>query len=286
MSFLTFLACGKARRDSRKPSSRCEWYMVLLRVHLVLKSKRGLPKNTVRYIILFLTWWFFSFIFFKTIRRISGKRLIKIRRIIASHVETEVSIWANTKYILCCFKKGLKKKGYKKILVNTNFPRRSEWKVDSDETISSNASLSDGDGYSLHRNTLSILLPTHLLPSTPLVLEDCPVTLHDLLCIFHICFISGWGGVWILLLSPILLLSLKDKLFTLSKTRSFYFNFGLCYSFWFALDGGNPETLGPSRLFASSSLSWWWAEPTDASEKRLINNWWQGSQSSCCLALT
>lgn len=96
-----------------KPFLRCEQYTALLQVHLVLKSKRGLPKNTAQYIILFLTWWFFSLIFFKTIRRISGKRLIKIRRIIASHVETEVSIWANTKYILCCFKKGLKKKGHK-----------------------------------------------------------------------------------------------------------------------------------------------------------------------------
>lgn len=108
MCFLLFLAYVRARRDSRKPSFRCEWYTVLVQVHLVLK--KGLPKNTVQYIILFLTWWFFSFIFFKTIRRISGKRLIKIRRIIASHVETEVSMWANTKYILCCFKKGLKTK--------------------------------------------------------------------------------------------------------------------------------------------------------------------------------
>lgn len=45
--------------------------------------------------------------FFKTIRRISGKRLINIRRIMANHVDTEDSIWANTKYILCCLRKGL-----------------------------------------------------------------------------------------------------------------------------------------------------------------------------------
>lgn len=42
---------------------------------------------------------------------------------------------------------------------------------------------------------LSILLPTHLLSSTVLVLEDCPVTLEDVLCIFHICFTLGQGVV-------------------------------------------------------------------------------------------
>lgn len=170
MSFLTFLACERARRDSSKPSSRCEWHTVLLQAHLVLKNRRGLYDTSHSIFTLLLTWWLFSFIFFKTIRRISGKRLIKIRRIIASHVETEVSIWANTKYILCCFKKGLKKKRYKHILVNTvshtSFPTRSDW----DQTVCSNTSLPKADGYSLHRNRLPLPLPTHLLPSAALIL--------------------------------------------------------------------------------------------------------------------
>lgn len=38
---------------------------------------------------------------------ISGKRLMKIKRNIASQVDAEDIRWANTKYILCCFKKGL-----------------------------------------------------------------------------------------------------------------------------------------------------------------------------------
>lgn len=54
--------------------------------------------------------WAFLLTFLKTIRRISGKRLMKIRRIIASQVDKEVTICANTKYILCCFRKGLEEK--------------------------------------------------------------------------------------------------------------------------------------------------------------------------------
>lgn len=47
-------------------------------------------------------------IFFRTISKISGYKLIKIRRIIASQIETDVSKWENTKYIRCCLRNGLK----------------------------------------------------------------------------------------------------------------------------------------------------------------------------------
>lgn len=165
-----------------------------------------------------------------------------------------------------------------------NFPRRSESKADSDQTSSSIACLSGGDGYSLHRNTLSVLLPRHLLPSTALALEDCPVTLHDVFCIFHICFISGWGGLWILLLSPILLVSPKDKLFTLPGHFISTLDFATASGLLLMVEIQRLSVpIGYLPLPPSLDDG---GEATDACQKCLINNWWQGSQSSCCLALT
>jgi len=69
-----------------------------------------------------------------------------------------------------------------------DFPIRSESKADSDQTVSSNPSLSDGGGYSLHRNTLSTLLPMYLLPSAVLAREE--LSRHLARCILHLPHLS------------------------------------------------------------------------------------------------
>lgn len=122
-------------------------------------------------------------------------------------------------------------------------------KADSDQTISSSTSLSDGDGYSPHRNALPTLLSTHLLPSAVLILQDTPITLPGL-CIFHICFISKWEERFEFCCYH------WKELFNLTS-KSFYFSFGLCNSFWVALYGGNPEALCANSYMCLFPLPWW-----------------------------